>query len=335
MSMLGPFALALALVTPDPGPKTFLIDSIHSSIGFAVPFLGLNRVRGGFDSFAGALSWDAEDPLRSSVTLAIDVQSLHTGNERRDGHLRSADFLDVERYPRILFASESVRREREGYVLGGGLTLRGTTRPVEIAFRPVHDGVAEQGGVRYLDFEGQVSLRWRDFGIAGTGEHNPWFQPQVMTIGDLLDVTLVVQAARRSPETMLKAGRYARLERLLSDLEAAGFDAWAARYRAAVNLNADASDLLLVDAATALRERGFAAIGLRLARLHFEPHPASAEAASALALALWEANERAEAARFIREALTLDPTEPLASELDRRMRRTVQPMDHRARAPAP
>src|SRR5690606_31602033 len=93
--------------------NTWRIDTNHSTVGFSVRHLVFAKVRGQFRSWSGALKLDADDITRSSVVVDIDAASIDTGVEDRDVHLRSADFFDVERFPKLHFESRSVSRVSE------------------------------------------------------------------------------------------------------------------------------------------------------------------------------------------------------------------------------
>ncbi|MFI0355177.1 YceI family protein [Actinomadura sp. 9N407] len=110
---------------------TWTIDPTHSNVGFTIRHLMLSKVRGRFGAFEGRLV-TGEDPLDSEVTATIDLASIDTGNETRDTHVRSADFLDVEKYPSMTFRSTGVRAGDGGFVLDGELSLHGVTKPVAL-----------------------------------------------------------------------------------------------------------------------------------------------------------------------------------------------------------
>ena len=109
---------------------TWAIDPVHSSIAFSVRHLVVSKVRGNFSTFSGAVVV-AEDGT-PSVTAEIAVDSVDTGNEQRDAHLKSADFFDVEQYPTATFVSTGVRADGDDYVLDGDFTLKGVTKPVSL-----------------------------------------------------------------------------------------------------------------------------------------------------------------------------------------------------------
>jgi len=101
-----------------PAAGTWNIDPVHSHIEFTVRHLVIGKTRGRFDTFTGTVQI-AEEPTASSVTLDIDATSVNTKDENRDNHLRSADFLDVETYPKISFASKTVTGKGNDWVLEG------------------------------------------------------------------------------------------------------------------------------------------------------------------------------------------------------------------------
>jgi polyisoprenoid-binding protein YceI len=101
------------------GLELFQVGSAHSSIEFAVAWMGISRVRGAFSDFSGTLALDRNDLSRASATIVIRTKSLTTFNERRDRDLRSADWFDVEKFPTAVFSSREVVKQGEGYVLVG------------------------------------------------------------------------------------------------------------------------------------------------------------------------------------------------------------------------
>src|SRR5688500_4645005 len=112
---------------------SYQLDPAHSRLGFAARYALVARVRGAFDSFEGRMHVDASDESRCSVALTIDAASIRTNNAERDGHLRSGDFFDVERYPTITFESTGVTALGDGrYRVTGDLTIKAVTRPVEL-----------------------------------------------------------------------------------------------------------------------------------------------------------------------------------------------------------
>ena len=108
----------------------WVFDPAHSQVQFSVKHLGISTVRGTFDAFSGSI--DEENGQATAVTVEIDVASLDTGNEQRDGHLRSADFFDVENHPKATFSLTKFERSGDDVIATGDLTIRGTTKPVTL-----------------------------------------------------------------------------------------------------------------------------------------------------------------------------------------------------------
>ncbi|HEY2665553.1 MAG TPA: YceI family protein [Actinomycetota bacterium] len=117
---------------PIPAPGVLAVDPAHSSIEAVVRHLVIAKVRGRFTSFGG-LVHVAEDPMQSWAEVTIDAASIDTGEPDRDEHLRSADFLDVKRYPTIEFRTTFLSKTGRGrFQSGGDLTMRGSTHPVVV-----------------------------------------------------------------------------------------------------------------------------------------------------------------------------------------------------------
>ena len=113
----------------------YRIDVNHSNVGFAVPISGgLSKVRGKFSEFEMDLFYDRDDITKSSVAVKIKVESIDTGIEARDNHLRTADFFDVANHPYITFKSKKVEKRGEKLILTGDLTMRGVTKEISFPF---------------------------------------------------------------------------------------------------------------------------------------------------------------------------------------------------------
>jgi len=167
---------------------TWTIDPAHTSVGFAVRHL-MSRVRGTFDEVNGQIV-TGPDPSRSAATAVIALSSVNTGNDMRDNHLRSGDFFNVQDTPTMTFASTALRPDGNAWVLTGGLTIRGVTRPVELQIEFLGiDPTGMQGETR-IGFAGRGTISRRDFGItfglAADGTK--------IVIGDKVDITLDVEA---------------------------------------------------------------------------------------------------------------------------------------------
>jgi polyisoprenoid-binding protein YceI len=143
------------------------IDAVHSEISFTVRHMMVSKVRGRFDKFTGTIT-TAQDPLQSTVTASVDLSSVNTGHPDRDNHIRSADFFHVEKHPTMTFQSTGVRRDGDGFLLDGDLTLRGTTRPVTFKLEINGFGPDAYGGTR-AGFSATTEINRMDWGVAYNG----------------------------------------------------------------------------------------------------------------------------------------------------------------------
>ncbi|HEV7823997.1 MAG TPA: YceI family protein [Mycobacteriales bacterium] len=141
------------------------LDVSHTRIGFVARHAMVTSIRGAFTDFEGTAHIDAADPSRSSVKLALKVASVDTGNEQRDGHLRSADFFAIETYPEITFVSTAVERlDDEEFRVTGDLTVKDVTKPVTVEL--TFNGSAKDpfGNLR-AGFEGKTTVNRKDWGL--------------------------------------------------------------------------------------------------------------------------------------------------------------------------
>lgn len=143
----------------------FQFDPAHSEISFTVRHLMINKVRGQFNTFTGEIYYDRNDITKSSVKVTIEAASIDTDNERRDNHLRSQDFLYVEKYPKITFVSKKIVKKDNGYVAVGDLTIRGVTKEVEVPFTLVGE-IKDPWGNQRIGVEGSLVINRQDFGVS-------------------------------------------------------------------------------------------------------------------------------------------------------------------------
>lgn len=182
---------ASVATTTQLGSGVWVIDPVHSTIGFSVRHLMVSKVRGTFDRFSGTITV-AEDNT-PSVTADIDVTSLNTHNEQRDGHIKSGDFFDAEQFPTATFTSAGVTRDGDGYVLEGDFTLKGITKPISLKgeFNGVNPGMGH-GAV--AGFEASVVLNRKDFGI----DLDLALDTGGSVVGDKVTVTLDIEAVKQA-----------------------------------------------------------------------------------------------------------------------------------------
>ena len=151
--------------TVDDLSGTYVIDASHTRIGFVARHAMVTKVRGSFNEFEGSAVVDANDFTKSSAQLTIQVASIDTRSEQRDGHLRTNDFLDLENFPQITFASTAVEKTGPTSLeVTGDLTIKDVTRSVTIPFDFEGAATDPYGNLR-VGFEGSVVINRKDYGI--------------------------------------------------------------------------------------------------------------------------------------------------------------------------
>jgi polyisoprenoid-binding protein YceI len=170
------------------------IDAAHTTVEFAVRHLMISTVKGRFAGVQGTVTMPEEDPARARVEVTIDAASITTGNEQRDQHLRSPDFLDVARFPTLTFRSTKVEpMGSDQFRLTGDLTIKGITRPVELVV--TREGVVTDpwGGYR-AGFTATGRLRRSDFGITW----NQVIETGGVVVGDEVKLSIEVELVREA-----------------------------------------------------------------------------------------------------------------------------------------
>lgn len=168
-------------------PGTWQIDPAHTDIGFTVRHL-ISKVRGSFEEFEGEIVV-ADDPLESSASATIQLNSITTGTAQRDDHLRSSDFFEIDQHPVMRFQTTGVRAEGDGYVVTGDLTVKDVTRPVELDLELLGVGPDPWGGTR-AGFEASTKINRKDFGLT----YNIPVEGDRLMIGDQVTIHLQVEA---------------------------------------------------------------------------------------------------------------------------------------------
>lgn len=182
--------LAMTPVLSALTPGTWNIDPSHSTVGFTARHLMVTKVHGRFGTFTGAIQI-AEDRLASSVEATIETSSITTGDDQRDAHLRSGDFLDVEQFPHMTFRSTSVRANGDDFVLVGDLTIKDVTRQVELALEL--DGVeADPWGGTRAGFTAETEINRKDFGLTW----NVALETGGVLVSDKVKITLDIEAVK-------------------------------------------------------------------------------------------------------------------------------------------
>ncbi|MFI5684697.1 YceI family protein [Streptomyces sp. NPDC051636] len=175
---------------PPPGPWT--IDPAHSSVAAVAQHLGISSVHGRFTDFTGSIEIAFDDVTRSRVQAVIRAASIGTGNDMRDTHLRSADFLDAERHPEITYRSTGLTAAgSDRWTVHGELAMHGVSRPVDLDLAYLGTGADPWGGTRAA-FRATAELHREDFAM----NYNQLLQAGIAAIGTTLKVDLDIQAVQ-------------------------------------------------------------------------------------------------------------------------------------------
>jgi polyisoprenoid-binding protein YceI len=190
-----PLTLAFALLLPSlafAAPTVYAIDKNHTVVGFKIRHW-VSNVEGRFNDFDGTISYDPQNPAASSVEFAVKAASIDTNHERRDTHLRSADFFDAEKFPELTFKSTKVvPKDADTLEVTGALTIHGVTKPVTVpveilGFQDLAEGNQKAG------FETSFTVNRKDYGIV-------WdrvLDTGGTMLGDQVKITLAIEADKQ------------------------------------------------------------------------------------------------------------------------------------------
>ncbi|MDE2481044.1 MAG: YceI family protein [bacterium] len=171
--------------------STFALDPTHSSVEFSVRHMMFSKVRGVFGSFSLELAVDDATSLPSSVKAEIDAASIDTKVADRDAHLRSADFLDVEKFPKIAFESTAITGKANAFTIAGNLTIHGVTKP--IALDATLGGRAKDPwGNDRIAYEASTKINRKEFGLTW----NQALEAGGVLVGEDIEITLTIQAVK-------------------------------------------------------------------------------------------------------------------------------------------
>ena len=188
--MLG-VASALAFATVMVSAASYQVDTVHSTVGFAIKHLGISEVRGDFTKFTGTIDYDAAKPEEFKASGTVDVASINTGNKMRDDHLRSGDFFDAAKFPEIKFAVSSVQKDASGWVVKGQFTMHGVTK--EIALRGELAGpIQDPMGKTRIGITAATTLNRQDYGLT----FNKTLDKGGLMIGNDVKISLNIEAVQ-------------------------------------------------------------------------------------------------------------------------------------------
>jgi polyisoprenoid-binding protein YceI len=170
--------------------NTWNIDPAHSAAEFKIRHMMISYVKGAFSGITGVLKLDETDPTRSTVEVSIPATSIRTADDKLDAHLRTADFFDVEKFPKLTFESTTIRSAGgNDYAVTGDLTIHGVTKSVTLSVDDVSKPSSDPWGNQRIGLSGSTKINRKDFGITW----NTALDSGGVLVGDEVAITLDVQ----------------------------------------------------------------------------------------------------------------------------------------------
>jgi polyisoprenoid-binding protein YceI len=194
MKRLFPLALLSLIVASAASASTFTVDPSHSQIGFSIRHL-VSKVQGKFDDFSGTFTFDAKNPAEFKGTFTAKTASIDTGTAKRDEHLKSGDFFDVQKFPEMTFVASTLKPAgKNKYKLAGDLTMHGVTKPVTFTLEYMGQAKDPWGNER-AGFSATGKLNRKDFGLIW----NKTLETGGLMVGDEVEVTFNAEAVQDKP----------------------------------------------------------------------------------------------------------------------------------------
>lgn len=179
----------------------WIIDSAHSEVGFTARHMMISNVRGQFHTVNGTVDFNESDPTLSTVNVTIDAASLNSRDDKRDGHLKSPDFLDIENFPEITFVSKAVEKvsDDRGRIIGD-LTIRGVTR--EVVLDVEYNGKATSPwGSESAGFSATTKINRRDFGLVW----NVALETGGVLVGEEIKIAIELEIVKQAEPELVTA----------------------------------------------------------------------------------------------------------------------------------
>ena len=170
----------------------YSIDTAHSSVGFQIKHMTISKVNGDFPDFSGTISYDAAQPEALSADVVIQVASVTTGNEKRDTHLKSPDFFEVETFPTMTFKSTAVKMKNaeEGEVTGE-LTMHGATKPVTLDLT-INGAMTDPWGNERVGASLSGTVNRKDWGLV----YNKALETGGLMLGEDVKISIEIEAIK-------------------------------------------------------------------------------------------------------------------------------------------
>ena len=185
--------LLAALAAPAFAQSSWEIDPAHSNVQFGVRHMMISTVHGKFTKFTATATGDEKDAAHAGVQASIDAASIDTGDEKRDAHLKTADFFDAEKFPTITFKSTKVEAAGDRrFKLHGDLTMHGVTKPVVLDVEATPEVKGMRGETR-AGARATTKINRKDFGISWSKS----MDGGGVVVGDEVEVTIDVEAVKK------------------------------------------------------------------------------------------------------------------------------------------
>jgi polyisoprenoid-binding protein YceI len=172
---------------------TWEIDPVHTTFQFSVRHMMVSNVKGVFHKFSGSFEIDDKDLTKTRASAVIDAGSIDTGIEKRDEDLRSANFFDVAKYPKITFASKRVVRVGNGYRMTGDLTIHGITREVVLDMEGLDTVIKDPWGNMRRGATFTTKINRKDFGLT----YNKLLETGGVVVGDEVKINVEVEVVKK------------------------------------------------------------------------------------------------------------------------------------------
>lgn len=185
-------ALCAAAVAAPVLADTYDLDASHTTLGFGVKHMVVSTTKGKFDEYKGEIQYDPANLADFKASATIQVKSVNTRDEKRDEHLRGADFFDAAKFPEITFASTKLEKTADGHALHGKFTIKGVTKDVVIPVT-VNGPITDPWGNQRLGIEGGFTIARKDYGLT-------WSKTMDgggLVVGDDVKIELSIEAIKR------------------------------------------------------------------------------------------------------------------------------------------
>ena len=187
--------LVAALAVPSPAATaTWQIDPAHTAAGFSVRHMMIATVRGQFKGVTGTVLWDDQDINNSTVDVTIDANTVDTGESKRDGDLKSANFFDVKNYPTITFKSTKIEKISAGKMkVTGNLTIHGVTKQVVLDVEGPSGAVKDPWGNTRVALNATTTVNRMDYGV----KWNAKMDSGGMVVGDEVNINIDLEMTKK------------------------------------------------------------------------------------------------------------------------------------------